>query len=302
MTIILPEDYHAQRALENNKIECITEEEARKEDIRALRIGILNIMPEAQTYEFNLLQPLGRSILQIVPVWIKLESHNYSSSNPFHLERLYVSLDEALKQGPIDGFIVTGAPVETLEFEDVRYWDEIKEILVKSGKTIPSTLGICWGAMALGHILGLEKVNYDSKLFGVFETINLNRRHDITGGLDDVFWLPQSRHAGFSNESMEDFRDRGILNLLAYSEDAGYPIFESFDQRYIMNMGHFEYNAMRLVEEALRDRKRADVPPPQNLDLEKPLNRWRGQRNEFFAQWVKYCHSNTQNEPYRLNQ
>ena len=293
MTIIVPPDYHAQKALENNRVICVPKEIAQKEDIRPLRIGILNIMPQAQTYEFNLLYPLGRSILQIIPIWIRLESHSYTSSNTTHFNKLYISFDEALKEGRIDGFIVTGAPVGHLQYEEVRYWDEIKEILTKSRKTVPSTLGICWGATALAYLLGIEKEQYKKKLFGVFKTYNLDFEHRITGGLDDVFWLPQSRHSGISNQIMEEARDQGLINLLAKSEPGGYTIFESYEHKYLMNLGHLEYNSNRIIEEVLRDQDRDDVPPPANFDINKPLNRWRGQRNEFFSQWVKFCHEKT---------
>jgi len=290
MTIIIPKDYHAQKALENNRVICLTETEAERMDIRALRIGILNIMPEAQSYEFLLLNPLGRTVLQIIPVWIKLRSHTYNSSNRGHLERLYHYFDEVQSKTPLDGMIITGAPVEKMEYKDVRYWPEIEEILNACRTEIPKTMGICWGGLALANMLGIEKENYDEKMFGVFETFNLNPTHEITGGLDDVFWLPQSRHAGISDKTMESARDQGLVNLLAYSENIGYPIFESFDKRFIMNLGHFEYEAERLIEEMKRDSGSPDVKPPLNIDLQKPLNRWRGQRNEFFSQFVRCCY------------
>lgn len=296
MTIILPPDYHAQKALENNYVLCVPEEQAQKEDIRPLRIGILNIMPEAKSYEFNLLHPLGRSVLQIIPVWIKLKSHSYKSTSRSHLNKLYVTFEEAIKQGPIDGMILTGAPVGLLEYHQIKYWDEIKELLLFCKDRIPNTLGICWGGLALAYLLGIKKEKYPKKLFGVFETCNLNRDHPITGGLDDLFWLPQSRYSGISDQQIELARDQGKINLLAHSKNGGYTIFESYDHRYLMNLGHFEYNAHRIVEEAIRDKNKNDVPPPANFDIDKPLNRWRGQRNEFFSQWVKYCHTKKNKE------
>jgi homoserine O-succinyltransferase/O-acetyltransferase len=295
MTIVLPKDYHAKAALEKGRILCVTDEDALREDIRALRIGILNIMPKAETYEFSLLYPLGRSVLQIQPIWIRLKTHEYRSSNQAHLDRLYLTFEEA-SESHLDGLILTGAPVEEIPFEEVSYWDEIKRILKYAHNNIASTLGICWGGLAIAKFLGIEKVLYKKKIFGVYQMTNLDRSHPITGELDDVFWCPQSRHSGIPDDVLELERDRGTVNLLAHADgDAGYTIFESSDQRFLMHLGHPEYEPRRLVEEYMRDQRngRADVDPPRNIDLKNPLNTWRGHRSEFFAQWIKYIHDTT---------
>ena len=169
MTIIIPRHYHAQSALESSNITCISSEDAIRQDIRPLRIGILNIMPNVQTYEFNLLYPLGKSILQIIPVWIKLSTHQYNSSSREHLRDLYVTFGEAVYDRPLDGLIITGAPVEELNFDKVQYWEEVQSIIQYTRKNIISTLGICWGGMALARTIGLEKEYLDKKLFGVFQ-------------------------------------------------------------------------------------------------------------------------------------
>jgi len=294
MTIVLPKDYHAKTALEKSRILCVTQEDALKEDIRALRIGILNIMPKAETYEFSLLHPLGRSVLQIEPIWIRLKTHEYTSSDREHLEKLYVTFEEA-SESHLDGLIVTGAPVEEIPFEEVTYWDEIKRILKFARKNITSTLGICWGGLAISKFMGIEKIMYDKKIFGVYQMTNLDRSHVITGELDDVFWCAQSRHSGISDDVLELERDRGTIHLLAYSKEAGYTIFESSDQRFIVHLGHPEYEPRRLVEEYLRDQRlgRKDVEPPTNFDINNPVNVWRGHRSEFFSQWIKYIHETT---------
>ncbi|MCP4750222.1 MAG: homoserine O-succinyltransferase [Proteobacteria bacterium] len=295
MTVIIPKHYHAQAALESNNIMCVSAQDAARQDIRPLRIGILNIMPNVQTYEFNLLYPLGKSILQIVPVWIKLSTHKYNTSSREHLDDLYVSFKEAVKDKPLDGLIITGAPVEELDFEKVKYWKEVQSIIQFARKNITSTLGICWGGMALAKTIGINKTSFDSKLFGIFETSNLNATHPVTGDLDDVFQCPQSRHSGYPDDVLEAERDVGNLNLLAYSKDAGYVIFETVDRRFIVHLGHPEYNSGRLVEETLRDRakKRTDVKDPVNFNLEKPINSWRSHRYEFFSQWIKYIYLET---------
>jgi homoserine O-succinyltransferase len=295
MTIVLPKDYHATAALEQSHIHCVSIEEALKEDIRVLRLGILNIMPKANTYEYSLLHPLGRSIMQIEPVWIKLKTHTYSSTDPLHLERLYISFEEAVDKQHLDGLIVTGAPVEELPFEHVSYWNEIQRILKYAQKNITSTLGICWGGLALAKFLGIEKTIYPKKIFGVFEAANLDRKHPITGEMDDRFWCAQSRHAGIADDVLEAEASKGVIHLLAHSREAGYLIFESSDQRFIVHLGHPEYEPDRLVEEYLRDKNagRTDVAPPVNIDLEHPANIWRSHRTEFFSQWIKFIHEMT---------
>jgi homoserine O-succinyltransferase len=296
MTVILPEDYHARSALEDRRVECISREAALRQDIRPLRIGILNIMPRADTYEFNLLFPLGRSILQIIPVWLRLESHAYHSTDKAHLDKLYISFQQAIEQQALDGLILTGAPVEKHEFEQVTYWDEIQEIVAYAWEHIPSTLGLCWGGLALARWLGMEKVRFDEKLFGVFETRRLVRDHPIAGDLDDIFWCPQSRYCGIPDDVLERERDAGRLNLLAASEPTGYTIFETVDHRLLMHLGHPEYNSGRLIAELERDRAQGltDVPAPANFDPDHPVNRWRSHRNEFFNAWIKYVYLTTE--------
>ncbi|MGM0432417.1 MAG: homoserine O-succinyltransferase [Spirochaetota bacterium] len=299
MAIIVPQNYHIEHQLRERRVHCITPEQASHQDIRPLRIGILNIMPQAEKYEFNLLFPLGRSIIQIEPVWLKLHTHGYSSSNQSHIDNFYTTFDQAIKHRGLDGLIVTGAPVEEIPFEQVTYWDEFTDILDYAHEHVATTLGICWGGLALAKYMGIEKVQYDKKLFGIFPTKNLDRDHPITGDLDDIFWCPQSRHSGIPDSVLEKERDAGRLRLLAHSGQAGYVIFESADRRFIMHLGHAEYRTNRLVEEYYRDMERgkSDVSPPENLDLEHPVNIWRSHALEFYLQWVKKAYLDT---PYEI--
>ncbi|MDR2578782.1 MAG: homoserine O-succinyltransferase [Chitinispirillales bacterium] len=295
MTIVVPKDYHCISALEESQVNCITTDEALKEDIRALRVGILNIMPKAETYEYSLLQPLGKSVLQIEPIWIRLKTHSYASSDSSHMEKLYVPFEEAVSRARLDGLIVTGAPVEEIPFEEVLYWEEIKRILKYARQNITSTLGICWGGLALAKFLGVDKTVYDKKVFGVFPTVNLARGHRITGEMDDWFWCAQSRHSGIDDAVLERERDSGNVQLLAHAKDVGYVIFESADKRFLIHLGHPEYDPGRLIEEYNRDvaKGRTDVEPPKNVDLDNPVNLWRAHRTEFFTQWIKYLHEAT---------
>jgi len=290
MTLIINPDYHAVPILESNGIRWIPHSQAERQDIRPLKIGILNIMPLGEKYEFNILHPLGLSVLQLEPIWIRLESHDYKTWGKKHLEEIYVTYEQANSEQPLDGLILTGAPVETIHFEDVYYWNEICEILKDARKKIPSTLGLCWAGFVIAYLEGVNKFNYEQKLFGVFELRNLAPNHPIIGELDDVFFCPQSRHAGIPDEAMEEAEKNGRLNLLAYGNEAGYSIFSTSDERFIAHTGHPEYNATRLVDEAKRDLNNPDVPEPVNFDFNDPLNRWRSHRNIFFSQWVSYCY------------
>ena len=290
MTLIINPDYHAVPILENNGIRWIPHSQAEKQDIRPLKIGILNIMPLGEKYEFNILHPLGLSVLQLEPIWIRLESHNYKTWEPKHVEEIYVTYEQANSEQPLDGLILTGAPVETINFEDVFYWKEICDILKDARKKIPSTLGLCWAGFVMAYLEGVNKFNYEQKLFGAFELKNLAPFHPIIGELDDVFFCPQSRHAGIPDEEMEEAERDGRLKLLAYGEEAGYSIFSTSDDRFIAHTGHPEYNATRLLDEAKRDLNNPDVPPPANFDFNDPQNRWRSHRNIFFSQWVSYCY------------
>lgn len=292
MTIVIPRDYHIKQELQKSRVQCIEQDTAQREEIRALRVGILNIMPRAETYEFSLVHPLGRSVLQIEPVWIRLKTHEYRSTNMEHLDHVYIPFEEAIKSQKIDGLIITGAPVEDIPFEEVAYWDEILRILRYARNNIPSTLGICWGGLAIAKFLGIDKSIFEKKLFGVYKTDNLDRKHPITGDMDDVFWCPQSRHSGISDALMEKAAADGVVKLLAHSPDAGYTIMESTDRRFLMHLGHPEYEPERLVHEYNRDHDTGvpGVEKPVNLDLANPVNLWRGHRTEFFSQWIKYIH------------
>jgi homoserine O-succinyltransferase len=239
-----------------------------------------------------LLYPLGRSILQVEPVWIRLKKHSYSSTSNDHLEKFYVTFEEAIADKHLDGLILTGAPVEDIPYEDVIYWDEICSIINFAKTNIASTLGICWGGLAIAKFLGIEKEVTPKKIFGVFEVKNLYPHHKITGGCDDVFWCPYSSFSRLPDNALEKARDMGKINLLAYSSDVGYMIFESVDHKFIVHLGHPEYPASRLVEEYKRDMEKGKngVEPPVNLDVYNPLNRWRGHCLDFFAQWIKHIH------------
>ena len=291
MTLIIPSDYHALELVEENRIRWLPLDQAARQDIRPLRIGILNIMPLGEQYEMNLLNPLGLSVLQIEPIWIRLESHAYKTWPAGHLDELYSTYAEATKEVPLDGLIVTGAPVEHLPFEQVEYWDEITDLIDDARINCPSTLGLCWGGFALAYMAGIDKLNFEKKLFGVYELDNLAPAHPIMNALDDKFLCPQSRFAGYTDAILEAAQAEGKINLLAHGGESGYTIFESADQTQIMHIGHPEYNASRLAHEAERHQNDPLVPPIANFDFENPGNRWRMHRNTFFQQWIHFCYT-----------
>ena len=290
MALILPRSYHKISSVERNHISWIEPELAERQDIRPLRIGILNIMPLGKQYEFNLLHPLGLSPLQIEPIWIRLKSHSYKTWDIEHLKNLYVNWEEAMSPNPLDGLIITGAPVEHLPFEEVNYWKELVNLIEESKLKCASTLGLCWAGFAMAYLAGVEKKSFDKKLFGIYPMKSLVPSHSLMGTQDDEFLCPQSRHAGLPDIEMEKAEKRGKLRLLAYGEKVGYTIFETPDQRQLMHLGHPEYNVDRLRSEMKRDKQRGDVPPPENFDLSNSNTSWRSHRNLLFQQWLWFCY------------
>ena len=290
MALILPSNYHKIRDVEKNHISWIEPDLAKRQDIRPLRIGILNIMPLGKQYEFNLLHPLGLSPLQIEPIWIKLKTHTYKTWDIDHLNNLYISWEEANKKMPLDGIIITGAPVEHLTFEEVNYWNEFVDITSEAREICASTLGLCWAGFAMAYLLGVNKYVFKEKLFGVYPLKSLVPGHPLMGTQDDEFICPQSRFAGLPNDEMEAAQSEGKMNLLAYGEKVGYTIFETTDQKQLMHLGHPEYTVHRIISEISRDKKKGDVPPPENFDINCSKTSWRSHRNLLFQQWLWFCY------------
>jgi homoserine O-succinyltransferase len=261
---------------------------------RPLRVGIVNLMPKAESYEPYLLRPLLSTSIPVEAVWLRLSSHSYSSSDPGRIAARYVLFEHALRRAPLHGLIISGAPVEELDFEEVVYWRELRELLSYARSEVTSTLGLCWGALALGAILGLEKHRFENKLFGVFE----NRRLLGGGPLGDssgTFLCAHSRHSGIADATLEAARDAGTLRLLAHGRDTGYSIFESADRRLVAHLGHPEYEASRLAFEWERDRalRRRDVKAPVGVDLEQPRTTWHAHRTELFGSWLRFIAAQT---------
>jgi len=255
---------------------------------RRVRIGIINIMPRLEVYEPLLLAPLARTPELVEPVFLRLGSHTYQSSDQAHLRAYYRAFELALADGPLDGLILTGAPVEELPFEDVRYVDELAAILRYARGHVTTTLGLCWGGLLLGSLVGIGKQVFPRKLFGVFEDEVLAPGHELVGDARTLR-CAHSRHSGFVIEELERAAEAGLVRLLSRGEHTGASLLETPDGRYVAHVGHPEYVGERLAFEWQRDRDlgRTDVPPPANFDASAPVTTWREHQDALFAGFVR---------------
>ncbi|MBS2018739.1 MAG: homoserine O-succinyltransferase [Deltaproteobacteria bacterium] len=277
MAIVLP-DGHPHRSLA-----------VQGDGSRRVRIGIINIMPRVEAYEPSLLAPLAVLPVRVEPVFVRLESHGYQSSDHAHLDRFYRSFDAVTSEAPLDGLLLTGAPVEEIAFDDVHYWRELSAILSHAKKTVRSTLGLCWGALALAKVLGIEKRLFSKKLFGVFEDRVLSPLgHDVLGGAGGSFLCAHSRHSGLLPDELGQAAECGVVRVLSRGEQTGVSMFETPDLRFLGHLGHPEYEGERLAFEWNRDRElgRTDVDPPANFDADSPRTTWRSHREAVFAGFV----------------
>lgn len=281
MPLVLPEDHPVRASVH---------EAAPHESVAQVRIGIVNIMPMVEAYEPLLLGALSRVRCTVEPVFVRLETHAYRSSDQAHLDRFYRSYAAASADAPLDGLIITGAPVEEIPFTEVHYWAELADLLTHARSHVKSTLGICWGGMALGALVGIPKALFPQKLFGVFENRRLVDDHPILGGQDASFLCAHSRHSGAEDIELERAETEGRVRLLSHSAETGYSMFETPDHRFVMHFGHPEYVAERIAFEWNRDRAlgRKDVPPPRSFDPEHPTTTWQTHRDRLFESWVDF--------------
>lgn len=304
MPLRLPDKLPAIKLLEDENIFVIDETRGHSQDIRPLRMAILNLMPIKVTTETDLIRLLSNTPLQIDVTFMKLKSHTSKNTPIEHMKQFYIPFDD-LRYKKFDGLIVTGAPVEGMEFEDVNYWQEISEIFTWARTNVTSTLYICWAAQAaLYHFYGINKHALDKKILGVFkqeinpafENIQLFR------GFDSVFSMPHSRH---TENKREDINRVPGVSILADSNESGPSIMMARNGREIFVTGHMEYNPDTLDTEYKRDMgKRDDVELPKNYyidnDMEKgPLVTWRAHANLFYHNWINYYIY--QRTPYDIN-
>lgn len=291
MPIKIPMNLPAREILENENIFVMDDSRAAKQDIRPLNILILNLMPEKEKTERQLLRLLGNTPLQVNITFLKTATYEAKNASRYHLNEFYQTFDK-VKEKKYDGMIITGAPIELLSFEDVEYWDELKDILNWTGSNVTSTLHICWGAQAaLYHHDQIGKEVRYSKCSGIFKHQVLDDKEKLLRGFDDVFEAPHSRNTDISEEAILQNPD---LKLLVSSEVAGPFIIAAENGRRIMITGHLEYEASTLAEEYERDLNKGieiDIPEnyfPDDDPGRKPLNRWRSHAHLFFSNWLNY--------------
>ena len=291
MPIKIPDSLPARAVLESENIFVMTEYRAMHQDIRPLNVLILNLMPTKIVTETQLLRKLSNTPLQIQVELLRTSSYRSRNTDSDHLESFYTTFEQ-VRDRRFDGMIITGAPVENMEFQQVDYWEELCEIMEWSKTHVHSTLHICWGAQAgLYYHHGIEKRSLPKKLFGVYETMVLKPSSPLFRGFDDIFYAPNSR---YTEVWKADILKVPELELVAYSPEAGVYAVKSQDSRQFFVMGHPEYDPDTLAKEYWRDRNKGldiEVPehyfPGDNPD-KPPVVRWRSAGQLLYTNWLNY--------------
>jgi homoserine O-succinyltransferase/O-acetyltransferase len=303
MPVKIPNTLPARATLERENIFVMDEERAIHQDIRALRVAILNLMPTKIATETQLLRLLSNSALQVEVTLLHTATHESKNTDAEHLLNHYLTFDDVCSE-KFDGLIITGAPVEQMLFEEVGYWGELTDIMDWAETNVESTFHICWGAQAgLYHRYGVPKYDLPGKMFGVFEHRVLSRTESLLRGFDDIFLAPHSRHTEIRRADVEQISD---LNILAESEEAGLYLLGTKDGRHLFATGHSEYDPFTLKSEYDRDvNKGLPIHVPKNYypnddPRQTPTVRWRGHANLLFANWLNYYVY--QVTPYDVNQ
>lgn len=290
MPIVIPRGLPAFESLQSEKIFVMDNKRAVGQDIRPIEIAILNLMPTKETTETQLMRLLSNSPLQINVTLIKTDTYVPTHVADDHMTRFYKSLDE-IKKMKFDGMIVTGAPVETLPFEEVKYWHELEQIIDFADKNVTSTIYICWGAQAaLYHKFGINKHMLDKKLFGIFPTHAVVKNDMLLKGMDDTFYIPSSRHTAIDETAL---RENPNIKILAEGEETGVAIAKTLDNKSFFFTGHSEYDRYTLRNEYLRDlEKGLSIERPKNYfatdDVDKVDMKWRSTANLLFYNWLNY--------------
>ncbi|MCS7462747.1 homoserine O-succinyltransferase [Paenibacillus doosanensis] len=291
MPIKIPDHLPAREILMNENIFVMDETVAFHQDIRPLRIAIMNLMPTKETTETQILRLIGNTPLQVEFVLLHPRTHTSKNTSVEHLEQFYKTFDD-VRGERFDGLIITGAPVEQLDFEDVNYWDELRQIMDWSRENVTSTLHICWAAQAgLYHHFGVPKYPLEEKMFGVFPHYISTSNVKLLRGFDELFLVPQSRHTEVRREDIENVPE---LEIWSESSEAGVYIVGTKDGKQIFVTGHSEYDACTLKYEYDRDvNKGMDVAVPKNYypnddPTKQPLVSWRAHANLLFSNWLNY--------------
>jgi len=303
MPIKIQSDLPAKAELEEENIFVMDENRAISQNIRPLEIIVLNLMPIKQDTELQLLRGLSNTPLQIDVTFLQMSSHVSKNTSASHIKKFYQTFEE-IKNNNYDGMIITGAPVEKLEFEEVNYWDELITVMEWSKKHVTSTIHICWGAQAgLYYHYGIKKELLPKKLSGVYKHRVMNRKEPLVRGFDDVFMAPHSR---YTQASRQQILDNPRLKVLADSDEAGIYIVLGDGGKEIFVMGHPEYDRLTLDQEYKRDIDKGIEPDfpvnyyPDDDCNRKPLLSWRSHANNLYTNWLNYYVY--QITPYDLNE
>lgn len=304
MPIIIPKELPAYKILREENVFVIQAQRALKQDIRPLRIAIVNLMPTKEVTETQLIRMLANTPLQVDLRLLTMDSHESQNTDKLHLENFYKTLEE-IKMQRFDGMIITGAPVEFLPFEEVDYWKELTEIFEYTKTNVFSTIHICWGAQAaMYYYYGIDKYVMRDKLFGVFKHNLKDKKSELTRGFDEEFYAPHSRHTEIRKE---DILKNSDLKILAESEETGPYIIATKDKRKIFVQGHMEYDRDTLQLEYDRDIKKGlhiDVPKDyfkNDNPTEGIVVKWRGHGNLFFANWLNYVYQRAPHDISKLD-
>ena len=291
MPIKIMSDLPAKAKLEDENIFVMDENRALEQQIRPLQILILNLMPLKQDTELQLLRAMSNTPLQIDITFMQMETHVSKNTSASHLHKFYNTFSE-IKKRKFDGMIITGAPVEQLEFENVNYWKEISEIMEWSNTHCTSTLHICWGAQAgLYYHYGVRKEMLKEKLSGIYNHTVLERKVPLMRGFDDIFVAPNSRYTGVSKKDIEANEK---LTILAESKEAGVYIVLADEGKHIFVLGHPEYDRLTLDQEYKRDLEKGINPSipvnyyPNDDAMQKPNLTWRSNANNLYTNWLNY--------------
>ena len=291
MPIKIDNDLPVKKILEQENIFVMDENRAVKQDIRPLDILILNLMPLKEDTELCLLRSLSNTPLQVNISFIRTVSYESKNVSVSHLERFYTDFSK-VKSRKWDGLIITGAPVELMEFEDVEYWKELTEIMDWSEKNVTSTLHICWGAQAgLYYRYGIKKIILDKKLSGIYKHYTFHKRTPLVRGFDDSFFVPQSRYTGVDKNAIMSNEN---LEIVSESKETGPYLISGENGKNIFVTGHPEYDTMTLDKEYRRDLDKGINPEipcnyyPDNNPDNKPVKSWRCHANTLYTNWLNY--------------
>lgn len=302
MSIKVQNNLPAKHILEAENIFVMDEKRADSQNIRPLKIVILNLMPLKEDTELDLLRVLSNFPIQTEITLMKLSSHNSTHTSSTHLNAFYVEFKD-IEKDYFDGLIITGAPVEKMEFSEVDYWEELKQIMDWSKTHVFSSFHICWGAQAgLFHHYGIEKRLLEKKLSGVYKHRVLHRKKMLMRGMDDEFYVPQSRYTGLDEEALRKNKE---LYVVADSEECGSYLILACSSRQIFVTGHSEYDRYDLDKEYKRDLLKGlnpDIPVnyyPENNPEKTPVLSWRSGSNCIYSNWLNFVYQET---PYNLEE